>query len=101
MIFAIQTYLEDYFNRRGLGDPDQYAVAVARLYDRERYGKTVPTFLAAMRRIRTAFYRRNDHVHRETFERRLLTVLDGRFKKKDSSSSQTRSRKGLKPQAAA
>ena len=100
MIFSIQTYLEDYFSRRGLGDPDQYAVAVAKLYDRERHGKTAVAFLGAMKRIRTAFYRRNDHVHRDTFERRLLTVLDGRFKKKDSSSSQTRSRKELKAQAA-
>jgi hypothetical protein len=101
MIFSIQSYLEDYFDRRGLGDPDQYAVAVARLYDRERHGKAMPAFLAAMKRIRTAFYRRNDHLQRDTFERRLLAVLDGRFKKKDCSSSQTRSRKELKPPAAA
>lgn len=101
MIFSIQTYLEDYFNRRGLGDPDQYAVALARLYDRERYGKSAPAFLADMRRIRTAFYRRNDHVQRDTFESKLLTVLDGRFKKKDCSTSQRPSQKELKRPAAA
>jgi len=101
MIFSIQTYLENYFNRRGLGDPDQYAVAVARLYDREGRGKAVPAFLAVMKRIRTAFYRRNDHLQRDTFERKLLTILDGKFKKKDCSSSQTRSRKELKTPAAA
>lgn len=82
MIFSIQTYLEDYFNRRGLGDPDQYAVSLARLYDRERHGKTGSAFLAAMKRIRTAFYRRNDRIDRPTFEGKLLAVLDGRFKKK-------------------
>jgi len=101
MIFSIQTYLEDYFNRRGLADPDQYAVTLARVYDRERHGKAVPVFLAAMKRIRTSFYRRNDHVQRETFERKLLTVLDSRFKKKDCSTSQRRSPKELKPPAAA
>jgi hypothetical protein len=101
MIFSIQTYLEDYLNRRGLGDPDQYAVVLAKLYDRERHSKTAPAFLAAMKRIRTAFYRRNDHIQRETFERKLLTALDSRFKKKDYSSSQRRSRKELRPPAAA
>jgi hypothetical protein len=101
MIFSIQTYLEDYFNRRGLGDPDQYAVSLARLYDRERHGKTGPAFLAAMKRVRTAFYRRNDRVDRTTFEGKLLAVLDSRFKKKDCSSSQKRSQKELKPPEAA
>jgi len=101
MIFSIQTYLEDYFNRRGLGDPDQYAVALARLYDRERHRKTGPTFLTAMKRIRTVFYKRNDHVQRDTFDRKMLTLLDSKFKKKDSSSSQKQSQKELKPPAAA
>jgi hypothetical protein len=101
MIFLIQTYLEDYFNRRGLGDADQYAVALARLYDRERHGKTAPAFLSAMKRIRTMFFRRNDQIQRDIFERKMLTVLDGRFKKKDCSSSQRPSQKELKPPAAA
>ena len=82
MIFSIQTYLEDYFNRRGLGDPDQYAVALAALYDRERHGKTAPAFLAVMRRIRTTFYRRNNSIQRDTFESKLLPVLDRKFQKK-------------------
>lgn len=101
MIFLIQTYLEDYFNRRGLGDPDQYAVALARLYDRERHGKTAHAFLAAMKRIRTVFYKRNERVQRDTFDRKLLTLLDSKFKKKDYSSSQRQSQKELKPPAAA
>lgn len=82
MIFSIQTYLEDYFNRRGWGDPDQYAVALARLYDRERHGKSAPVFLAAMKKIRTTFYRRNDELDRGEFEGKLLAALDSKFKKK-------------------
>jgi hypothetical protein len=101
MIFAIQTYVEDYFNRRGLDDLDQYSVALAKLYDRHRQGKTVPEFLSAMRRIRTVFYRRNDRIERDVFDRRMLTLLDGRFKKKDSSSFQEQSPHGLRRQAAA
>ena len=101
MIFTIQGYLEDYFNRRGLDDPDQYGVALARLYDRQRHGKTIPQFLSAMRRIRTVFYKRNDDIHRDTFDRRMLALLDNRFKKKDCSSCQKPSPKRLKPRAAA
>ncbi|HEV2378908.1 MAG TPA: hypothetical protein VG206_03820 [Terriglobia bacterium] len=101
MIFSIQTYLEDYFNRRGLGDPDQYAVALARLYDRERHGTTAPVFLAAMKRIRTIFYKRNNHIERDKFDRKMLTLLDSKFKKKDYSSCQRQSPKELKPPAAA
>jgi hypothetical protein len=101
MIFAIQTYLEDYFNRRGLSDPDQYAVALARLYDRGRHGKTIPEFLSAMKRVRTVFYKRNDHVQRDTFDRKMLALLDTRFKKKGCSSSQRQSPRELKSLATA
>jgi hypothetical protein len=82
VIFSIQTYLENYFNRRGLGDPDQYAVELARLYDCERQGKTALAFLAAMKRIRTVFYKHNDHIQRDTFDPTMLALLDGKFKKK-------------------
>lgn len=99
MIFSIQRYLEDYFNRCGLGDPDQYAVNLARLYDRERHGKTVPAFLSGMMRIRTVFYKRNSHTQRETFERKILTLLDTKFKKKDYSSPQRQSPQELKLRA--
>jgi|SRR5271169_1143375 len=101
MIFSIQSYVEDYFNRRGLDDPDQYGVTLANLYDRQRHGKTVPEFLSAMRRIRTIFYKRNDHVQRDAFDRRMLALLDNRFKKKDCASSQRQSPQELKPPAAA
>jgi len=101
MIFSIQSYVENYFNRRGLDVPDQYAVALATLYDRQRLGKTTTEFLSAMRRVRTVFYKRNDHIQRDTFDRRMLALLDSRFKKKDCSSSQRQSPQRLKPPAAA
>ena len=101
MIFAIQSYVEDYFNRRGLDDPDQYGVALARLYDRQRHGKTISQFLSAMKHIRTVFYKRNDHIQRDTFDRKMLALLDSKFKKKDCSSSQNKSPQRLKPPAAA
>jgi hypothetical protein len=88
--------LEDYFNRCGLGDPDQYAVTLAKLYDRERCGKTVPAFLSAMKRIRTVFYKRNSHIQRDASDRRILTLLDSKFKKEDCSSSQRQSQQELK-----
>jgi len=83
MIFSIQRYLEDYFNRCGLGDPDQYAVNLAKLYDRERHGNTTPDFLSAMKRVRTVFYKTNERIQRAAFERKILTLLDNKFKKKD------------------
>lgn len=82
MIFTIQAYLEDYFDRCGLHDKDQYAVRLANLYDRERHSKDAASFLSSMRRVRTVFYRRNAHTQRARFERKLLTLLDTRFKKK-------------------
>ncbi len=82
MIFSIQRDLEDFFNRCGFADPDQYSVAVARLYDQERPAKSANAFLASMHRIRTAFFRANNRLHRATFERRVLTRLDSKFKKK-------------------
>ena|SRR5208282_3012665 len=101
MIYSIQSYLENYFNRCGLADPDQYAVTLAKLYDRERHGKTTPAFLSAMKRLRTVFYRQNQHTERSAFERRILTLLDSKFKKKESSSSQRGSPKRLRLRAIA
>ena len=99
MIFDVQRYLEDYFHHCGLADPDQYAVSVAKLYDRKRYHKTAAAFLVAMKRVRTSFYRRNRQTRRESFERMLLTALDGKFKKKDYSPFQEQSPPRLKLQA--
>jgi len=82
VIFSIQRYLEDYLGRAGFNDPDQYAVHLAKLYDSARPGKSDTVFLAAMRRIRTVFYRTNPGTQRSPFERKLLTMLDTKFKKK-------------------
>jgi hypothetical protein len=82
MIFSIQRFLEDHFQKRRLEDPDQYAVSVANLYDRARPQKTEQQFLSAMRRIHTAFFRSNSSVDRSQFEKSLLKDLDSRFKKK-------------------
>ena len=101
MIYSIQSYLENYFNRCGLTDNDQYAVSLARLYHRQRHGKTVPAFLSAMKRIRTIFYRQNANAQRPKFERKMLTLLDTKFKKKEFFSSQRPSPKELKLRASA
>jgi len=101
MIFSIQRYLEDYFHRCGFADKDQYAVSVAKLYDRERHLKSTTAFISAMRRIHTVFYRRNAQTRRETFERTIVTALDSKFKKKGYSSSQGQSPQRLKLRARA
>src|ERR1700683_1204070 len=82
MIFSIQRYLEDYFHRRGLADNDQYAVALANLYGRRRSGLSEESFLATMRKVPTVFYRNNPELDRSEFDRKLLGLLDSRFKKK-------------------
>lgn len=96
MIFSIQAYLENYFDRRGLTDIDQYSVSISKLYDSSRHAVTETAFLAEMKRLRTSFYKRNNHLQRDTFERRLLTLLDKKFKKKGCSSSQGRSQQKLR-----
>jgi hypothetical protein len=101
MIFSIQRCLEDYIERCGLADTDQYALRLAKLYDRERYGKTTAVFLPLMRRIRTVFYRTNPGTQRDGFERKVLALLDGKFKKKEYSSFQKQSLQELKRQATA
>lgn len=96
MIFSIQTFLENYFHRCGLKDTSQYAVTLATLYDRQRQGSTVSNFLAAMKLLRTGFYKRNEHLQRVVFEKKILGLLDAEFKKKEFSSSQRPSRRELK-----
>src|SRR5579863_7114662 len=96
MIFAIQTYIENFFNRRGFDDPDQYSVALAKLYDLHRQSKSDLEFLGAMRRVRTVFYKRNEVTDRNAFDRRMLTLLDAKFKKKIYCSSPRQSQQGLR-----
>lgn len=82
MIFSVQHYLEDYFNRRNYSDPDQYAVKLANLYGRRRANEKRNEFLKAMRRIQTVFYRSNDQLDRSQIEQHLLKLLDANFQKK-------------------
>jgi hypothetical protein len=82
MMYSIQTYLEDYFHKLGLDDSDRYSVSLARLYDRERHGKSTSAFLVSMKRVRTGFYKQNENIPRSVFESRILKLLDGKFKKK-------------------
>jgi hypothetical protein len=99
MIFEIQRFLENYFHRCGFSDTDQYAVNLATLYDRKRHVKTGPFFLAAMKQLRTTFYRKNEQIRREAFEKKILSLLDREFKKKEYSSSQKQSPQELKLRA--
>jgi hypothetical protein len=82
MIFSIQRFLEDYFGRRSFRDLDQYAVSLANLYDRERGRRSQKSFLLSMHRLRTVFYRNNHRLDRTDFEKSLVMLLDGKFKKK-------------------
>jgi hypothetical protein len=82
MIFSIQRYLEDYFERRHLSDVDQYAVSIANLYDKRRNATSEAQFINLMRKIRTVFYKNNPDIDRSTFDRNLLRILDQKFQKK-------------------
>jgi len=82
MLFTIQRFLEDTFERRGLADPDQYAVSVANLYDQRRFTQSRSSFLTTMHGLRTSFFRANTELDRSSFERDLVTLLDRRFQKK-------------------
>ncbi len=82
MIFAIQRFLEDRFDRRGLSDVDQYAVALANKYATGRRGKSKPQFLASIRRTKTVFFKNNRKLNRRAFETEIVDVLDRHFLKK-------------------
>jgi hypothetical protein len=85
MIFSVQRYIEDYFERRQLEDLDQYAVRLANLYGQRRSRCSRDEFLQQMRRVRTTFYRNNRAIDREEFDGRLLRALDQKFASKKNS----------------
>jgi hypothetical protein len=99
MIFSVQRFLEDYLTGRGYNDPDQYSIALATAYSRNRAGRTDASFLGVMRKLRTSFFRANPDLSRPEFERSILSRLDGRFKKKEYSSRHRQSPQRLKHQA--
>jgi hypothetical protein len=82
MIFSIQRYIEDYFERRNLTDVDQYAIRLANAYGNSPQQATEKKILQAFHRIRTVFYRNNPHLNRNELESTLLRLLRTRFKKK-------------------
>jgi len=82
MIFSVQRFVEDHFERRGLADVDQYAIRVANVFERLEPGATQKLLSNALSRIRTAFFRRNQELKRKEFEAQLAVTLCRRFKKK-------------------
>jgi len=81
MIFSVQRFIEDYFERRHLSDIDQYAVKLANAFAPDIH--TADTkMLTAFSRIRTVFFRNNPNLKRKVFESQLLKLLRSRFKKK-------------------
>lgn len=86
MIFSIQRYLEDYFERRGLTDNDQYAVKLANLYATSRHSGSKRAFLRSWARVQTIFFRTNRSLARASFQGELLDALDRRFPQKKTHS---------------
>jgi hypothetical protein len=82
MLFTIQRFLEDRFERRHLADVDQYAVALANKYATERRSRSKTDFLALIRRTRTVFFRNNRALNRREFEAEIVELLDRHFLKK-------------------
>ena len=82
MVFSIQRFIEDYLNKRRIVDSDQYAVAVANLFDESRFDMSKQDFLLRMGRIKTSLFKQNRSLKRSEFESTLLSRLDAKFKKK-------------------
>ncbi|MGH8645733.1 MAG: hypothetical protein ACREX4_15245 [Gammaproteobacteria bacterium] len=73
MIFLVQRYLEDYLERRGLIDNDQYAVKVANLYAAARHASRKTDFRRRLGRIQTVFFRANPSLARAGFQMEPLS----------------------------
>lgn len=82
MIFSVQRFLEDYFERRGLTDADQYAIRVANVFGRMSPNATRENLVRDLARLQTVFYRKNGQIQRREFEGQLVANLQARFKKK-------------------
>src|SRR5712692_4564816 len=86
MIFSVQRYLEDYFERRGLSDTDQYAIKLANTYASWRGRSSKRAFLQRISRVQTIFFRANPSLVRAAFKAEVLDALDRRFAQKKSPS---------------
>jgi hypothetical protein len=94
VIFSVQRYLEDRFERRGLADVDSYAVQAANAFVRVGQAAGEAAIAKELAKIRTAFFRRNAELKRREFEAQLAGDLRRRFKKKkELSRSMSNSRK--------
>src|SRR2546425_5223688 len=87
MIFSVQRFLEDHFERRGLEDVDQYAIQVADVVERLGLRASEETPAHELGRLRTVFFRRNHDLNRKEFEARLASTLRRRFQKKKNDAS--------------
>jgi len=97
MIFAVQRFLEDHFERRGFADLDQYAIRVANAFERLGPKVTEDTLARELARLRTVFFRRNHDLDRRTFEAELAATLRRRFQKKKTERSFKKFERGLTP----
>ncbi len=98
MIFSVQRFLEDHFERRGLADIDQYAVWVANIFERLGPRASEETLARALGRLHTAFFRRNHDLARKKFEAQLAATLRRRFpKKKENDATFKGFKRGLSP----
>ncbi len=97
MIFSVQRFLEDHFERRGFTDVDQYAVRVASVFDRLGPRASEETLARKLGRLRTAFFRRNHDLDRKDFEARLAATLRRRFQRITNDASFKRLERGLAP----
>jgi hypothetical protein len=95
MIFSVQRFLEDHFERRGLSDVDQYAIKVANVFERLDPNTSKEDMARELGRLRTAFYRRNHELDRRHFEAGLAATLRKRFKKKRPDASFMRFKSGF------
>ena len=84
MIFRMQAYLEDYFNKRRFVDSDGYAANLANFYSHNRFIIDEASFLNKVHKINTTFFANNSIENRREFEANLIEKLDKKFKKKQS-----------------
>ena len=82
MLFEIQGYIQDYFNKLNLTDSDGYAVHLANDYFNRRKTESDEEIVTSFLAIRTVFFSSNAIDSKHDFIVRLLKRIDGRFKKK-------------------
>jgi hypothetical protein len=80
MIFSVQGFLQDHFNKRNLTDADQYAVTIANILA-SRAPANEKLLLRQIRKIKTSFFRINPALDRNAFEEKLAKTLHKKFRK--------------------